>query len=109
MPKIAYPFAAVPNQACRDGHGAINIAVLAVLLSHGRTIASAKTLAEEIGCSRASVFAAIKYWIEKGSAYGIEIVSVGRGLNKGLPTVYEIIIHKAYTPRPTNRHPPSNR
>lgn len=92
--KIHYPFAAVPNQVCREGHGAINIAVLATLLSHGVTTASASTIAREIGCSRTSVFKAINYWLENGKKYGIKILAEGRGENSGKVTVYEITIDR---------------
>lgn len=92
---IAYPFAALPNQVCRGGHGAINVAVLAVMLSHGRTTAAASTLAREIGCSRTSVFAAINYWIEHGPAFGITIKSEAR---QGETTVYEIDIQRMEEP-----------
>lgn len=97
MPKISYPFAAIPNQVCRGGHGAINVAVLAVMLSHGRTTASGSTLAREVGCSRASVFEAIAYWIKNGPEYGIAIKAHGGGKLKGTPTIYEIIIHRMET------------
>ena len=96
--RIAYPFAALPNQVCRGGHGAINIAVLAVLLSHGRTWASAATMAREIGCSRTSVFNAIKYWIENGTEYGIRIKAEGRGTSSGETTVYEVDIERMEEP-----------
>lgn len=92
MPRITYPFAAVPNQVCRGGHGAINIAVLATLLSHGTTTASAQTIAKEIGCSRASVFTSIKYWLENGEKYGIFLKADGRGSKSGNVTIYEISI-----------------
>lgn len=95
MPKISYPFAALPNQICRGGHGAINLAVLAVLLSHGKTTASAATMAKEVGCDRKSVFAAIKYWLEKGPEFGMKIHATTRN---GQSTVYEIeVIHMLYT------------
>lgn len=89
MSKIIYPFAAIPNQVLRGGHGAINVAVLAVLMSHGRSTASAKTLANEIGCDRKSVFSAINYWKESGPRYGIFLTT---SENIGQATVIEIEI-----------------
>ncbi len=124
MPKISYPFSAVPNQVCRGGVGAINIAVLAVLLSHGTTTASLKTIAREVGCSRSSIATAIRFWIDNGRKYGVSIVSSERGGKTGVPTVYEVIITEMKepdpmpnedepvqlmdTPCPTNGHPLSN-
>lgn len=93
--RIAYPFAALPNQVCRGGHGAINIATLAVLLSHGRTFASGKTMAKEVGCSRASIFKAIKYWIDNGGQYGITIRTDPK---LGETTVYEVDIDRMEEP-----------
>ena len=89
MGKVSYPFAALPNQVCRGGHGAINVAVLAVLLSHGRTSASAQTLADEIGCDRKSVFKSFKYWQTEGPRHGIHLRT---GERKGCTTVIEIDI-----------------
>ena len=89
MGKVSYPFAALPNQVCRGGHGAINVAVLAVLLSHGRTSASAQTLANEIGCDRKSVFKSFKYWQVEGPRHGIHLRT---GERKGCTTVIEIDI-----------------
>lgn len=102
MGKICYPFAAVPNQVLRGGHGALNIAVLAVLLSHGRTTASVSTIAREIGCDRKSVLPAIRYWKENGPTFGIEIQLKGGGQKTGTPTIYEVVIHKMETPTPEN-------
>lgn len=93
--RINYPFAAVPNQVCRGGHGAINIATLAVLLSHGRTFASGQTMAKEVGCSRASIFTAIRYWIDNGPKYGIHIKAESK---MGETTVYEVDIEHMEEP-----------
>ena len=87
--RITYPFAAVPNQIARGGHGAINLAVLTVLLSHGKTTASIQTMANEIGCGHNSVRAAIKYWLKNGSSNGVLLHS--KTVN-GAPTIYEIEI-----------------
>jgi len=89
MGKVPYPFAALPNQVCRGGHGAINVALLAVLLSHGRTSASAKTLANEIGCDRKSIFKSLKYWQTEGPKTGIFIRS---GERMGCTSVIEVAI-----------------
>lgn len=97
MPKISYPFAAVPNQICRGGHGAINIAVLTTLLSHGKSNASAATIAEEIGCDRKSVFAAYAYWEEHGPKYGVIMHSKKR---QGFPTSYEVEVTRCEEPVP---------
>lgn len=107
MPRILYPFAAVPNQIIRGGHGAINIAVLAALLSHGKVTASGATLAREIGCSRASVFGALKYWKSHGKENGIVLRFIPR---HGETSVYEVeITHMENRTRPTNGHPcPTN-
>jgi hypothetical protein len=87
MAKGDYPFARLPRWVCRGGHGSINVAVFAALLSHGRSRvegetvvyvgirASAATLAREVGCDRKSVFLALRYWRERGPAHGIVIVS----------------------------------
>lgn len=89
--KVIYPFAAVPNQLVRGGHGLKNLCVLVALLSHGKTTASAATLAREIGCDRKSIFAAIKYWVEEGPKHGVYV----RGKGKvGRPTIYEIEIER---------------
>ena len=87
MAKVSYPFAALPNQICRGGHGPVHIAVLAVLLSHGRTSASAQTLAREIGCDRKSVFKSLKYWREEGPKHGIYLRT---GERMGCTTVIEV-------------------
>ena len=92
--KISYPFAALPNQVCRGGHGAVNVAVLAAMMSHGVTTASAATLAKEVGCSRTSVFAAIKYWIRNGIECGVDVKARGRGSKSGNTTVYEIVVRR---------------
>lgn len=93
MSKIVYPFAAIPNQVLRSGHGAINVAVLAVLMSHGKSTASAKTLAEEVGCDRKSVFSALAYWKKCGPRFGIYITTKGKEEGRcGLPTIIEIEI-----------------
>lgn len=97
MPKISYPFSAVPNQICRGGHGAINLAVLTTLLSHGKSSASAQTIANEIGCDRKSVFAAYKYWTENGPKNGVVIHSRKRN---GLPTIYEVEVTRCEEPVP---------
>ncbi len=89
MSKIIYPFAAIPNQVLRGGHGPVNVAVLAVLMSHGKSTASARTLADEIGCDRKSIFKAIAYWKEVGPKFGILITTTG---DVGRPTVVEIEI-----------------
>lgn len=100
--KITYPFAAVPNHVCRQGHGAINLAVLTVLLSHGRTTASAATIAAEVGCDRKSVFAAIRYWLEQGPKSGIKIVAASRAskTKTGMPTIYEVHVTRMEDPTP---------
>jgi len=107
MSKIIYPFAAIPNQALRDGLGAINIAVLATIISHGRSTASAKTLAKEIGCDRKSVFSAINYWKENGPRYGIFLTT---SKSQGRATVIEIEIttctENGTPPVPKTVHPP---
>jgi hypothetical protein len=94
MGKVSYPFAALPNQICRGGHGPVHIAVLAILLSHGRTSASAQTLAREIGCDRKSVFKSLKYWREEGPKYGIHLRT---GERKGCTTVIEVDIVTCHT------------
>ncbi|MDD5726267.1 MAG: hypothetical protein PHC53_02540 [Patescibacteria group bacterium] len=91
MSKIIYPFAAIPNQVLRGGHGPVNVAVLAVLMSHGRSTASAKTLADEVGCDRKSIFKAIAYWVDKGPAFGIFLRTSG-GKTTGKATIIEIEI-----------------
>lgn len=78
MPKITYPFAALPNHVIRGGHGIANIAVLAAILSHGRCDASATTLAREIGCDRKTIFAAIDYWTQNGGECGVQIKTRNR-------------------------------
>lgn len=60
------PFTCIPNRIIRGGHGATNLALLAVILSHGECYASAKTLAKELRCNRHTVFNAIKYWENLG-------------------------------------------
>lgn len=90
---VSYPFAAVPNQVIRGGHGAINIAVLAALLSHGKTFARAETIAQEIGCDRKSVYKAVNYWIEHGPAVN---VFLKREHRDGKTTLFEIKITKMY-------------
>lgn len=99
MGKVLYPFAALPNQVCRGGHGAINVALLAVLLSHGRTSASAKTLANEIGCDRKSIFKSLKYWQTEGPKRGIFLRS---GERKGCTTVIEVAIVRCEEESTTN-------
>jgi len=68
---IHYPFAAIPNQIARGGHGAINLAVLTVIISHGRCTASVFTIAKEAGVSDKAVRGAIKYWKEKSKDLGM--------------------------------------
>jgi len=89
MARVSYPFAALPNQVCRGGHGAINVAILAVLMSHGRTSASAKTLANEVGCDRKSVFKSLKYWQTEGPKHGIFLRS---GERSGCTTIFEVAV-----------------
>lgn len=92
---ISYPFAAVPNQVARGGHGAINLAVLVVILSHGECTASAKTIAKEVGCCEKMVKKAIKYWIENGKAAGIEFIHKTRKEGKVNKTnVSRVVIHR---------------
>lgn len=100
--RLKYPFAAVPNQIVRGGHGAINLAVFTALLSHGTITASAETIADEIGCSRRSVFNAISYWAKNGEKNGIKIRSTSR---LGETTIYDIEITHMCTPtRATGAH-----
>jgi hypothetical protein len=75
------------------------MAVLAVLLSHGRTSASAKTLAVEIGCDRKSVFKSLKYWQTEGPKHGIFLRS---GERKGCTTVIEVSITICHEPSTTS-------
>ncbi len=96
--RVAYPFAAVPNQVIRGGHGAINIAVLAALLSHGKTFARAETIALEVGCDRKSVFKSINYWIVNGPAINIYL---HREHRNGKTTLFEVEITKMYEPTRT--------
>lgn len=95
--RISYPFAAVPNQIIRGGHGAINLAVLTALLSHGKTTCSVNKLAKEIGCNRKSIFPAIRYWMERGAEFGIVLKAKTKN---GAPTVYEIDVHTMQEPDP---------
>lgn len=97
MTKISYPFAAVPNQIIRGGHGITNIAVLAALLSHGKTTCSMATLARELGCNKKTILPAIRYWIENGKEVGVEVLATDK---LGCPTVYEVNIHIMYEPAP---------
>ncbi len=87
--RISYPFAAIPHQVLRGGYGAINIAVLAALLSHGKTTASVNTLAEEIGCDPKSVRAGIAFWEREGERNGIKLTKQDR---PGFTQIIEIEI-----------------
>jgi len=91
MSRISYPFAAVPNHIVRGGHGAINLAVFTVLLSHGRCNASLKTIAKEVGCDIKSVRSSIKYWVTVAHLVGITIKHKEK---LGDTNIYEIIIHE---------------
>lgn len=71
--RVAYPFAAIPNHVIRGGHGAVNLAVLAVLLSHGTSTAALQTLADELGVKRETVKKGIEYWKAEGAAFGINL------------------------------------
>ncbi|MFZ6015045.1 MAG: hypothetical protein ACOYUZ_01685 [Patescibacteria group bacterium] len=73
MPKIIYPFAAIPNHIIRGGHGLTNIGVLNVLMTHGRSTASLQTLADEIGCKRETIRKGLKYWQENGEKAGLKV------------------------------------
>lgn len=55
----------LPNKLIRGGHGAHNLAVLAVIRSHGTCWASLDTISSEVGCTKKSVSKAIKYWVNK--------------------------------------------
>jgi len=68
---IHYPFAAIPNQIARGGHGAINLAVLTVIISHGRCTASVPTIAKEVGACEKTTRKAIKYWKDNASDLGM--------------------------------------
>jgi hypothetical protein len=93
--KISYPFAAIPNQIVRGGHGAINVAVFAALLSHGTTTASQQTLAREVGCTIKSIRKALVYWQEHGAANGVFMTTIPR---TGFPNVIEIRVCRMETP-----------
>lgn len=70
MPKIIYPFAAIPNYIVRGGHGTTNITVLLAIISHGKCCTSNAKLADEIGCDRKSVVKAVNYWKETAPKVG---------------------------------------
>lgn len=67
---VNYPFVAIPHHIMRGGHGAINIAVLGVILSHGKCFASVKTIAKEAGCSEKPTRKAIKFWRDHAKDLG---------------------------------------
>lgn len=80
-----------------------NIAILAVLLSHGRTFASLKTMAKEVGCNIKTIRAGIKYWQKNGQKYGIEIKVEER---PGFTSLIEIVIHRMEDTPTGNDLPP---
>jgi len=100
--RITYPFAAVPNQIIRGGHGAINLAVLTCILSHGRTTASIMTMAKEIGCDKKSILPSIHYWIEKGESFGVKIWMKKR---RGSTTIIEVEVNCMEEPHPKTTSP----
>jgi len=97
MPRIDYPFAAVPNQIFRSGVGAIRIAVFGAILSRGVCKAGAARIAKDIGCDKKSVYEAIGFWIENGEKYGITFNVSKR---HGFPS--EITIKIEYMTSPEN-------
>lgn len=100
MPRISYPFAALPNQIARGGCGAINVAVLAAILSRGRSTCIAATLAKDVGCDRKSIFQALRYWDENGSKFGVKI-SKKEGKNN--VNILEVLIHRMENPDNVSR------
>lgn len=93
---IHYPFAAIPNQIARGGHGAINLAVLTVIISHGRCTASVPTIAKEVGVNEKSARKAIKYWKENANDLGMRFEFYeGR---KGNTNVIEVSFSYAVDP-----------
>lgn len=69
---VAYPFVAIPHHIVRGGHGAINLAVLAIIVSHGNCFASIPTMAKEVGCGEKVVRKSLKFWKENAKKLGIE-------------------------------------
>ena len=85
--QVIYPFAAIPNHIARGGHGAINIAVLVAMISHGRVTASIDTIAKEVGCGHNSVRSAIKYWVKIKDSVGMKMYRQERN---GSSNIYKI-------------------
>ena len=92
------PFTTLPNGLIRGGHGGNNMMVLLAILSHGVCWASAETISKEVGCSRRTVYEAIKYWKENGEKYGVSFEETNRN---GNTTIYEIVIHMTVQTPPT--------
>ena len=93
---INYPFTAIPNQIARGGHGAINLAVLTVIISHGRCTASIPTIAKEVGACEKATRKAIKYWKENAHDLGMRFEFYeGR---KGNTNVIEVSFSYAVDP-----------
>ena len=84
------PFTTLPNELIRGGHGGNNMMVLLTILSHGVCWASAETISKEVGCSRRTVYEAIRYWKENGEKYGVSFEETSRD---GDTTIYQIVIH----------------
>ena len=94
---VAYPFVALPHHIVRGGHGAINIAVLSVILSHGKCFASVKTIAKEVGCGDRVVRKAIKYWRENAKKLNIDF-EFTEGGGKHLTNTIEVSFPFMYDP-----------
>lgn len=94
---VAYPFVAIPHHIVRGGHGAINIAVLSVILSHGKCFASVKTIAKEAGCSEKPTRKAIKYWRDNAKRLNIDF-EFTEGGGKHLTNTIEVSFPFMYDP-----------
>ena len=100
---VSYPFVALPHQIARGGHGAINLAVLAVIMSHGRCFASIPTIAKEVGCSEKPVRKSIKYWRDNAKRLNMVFNFIDGG-NKHSAHTIEVDFPVMFDPDKVNAH-----
>ena len=93
---VSYPFAAIPTQIIKGGHGLTNLAILAVLLSHGETWASAETMASWVGCNKKTIYKGLKYW---GSYKGDDL-TVYITPREGKTSSYKAFVHRMSNEQP---------
>lgn len=87
MKIIQYPFVVIPNSVIQAKVGALNIGVLALLLSERSTNLSVSEVARELKCTQKDLIQSFAFWLEEGPKHGILIKKNG---HSGLISVYGV-------------------